>query len=268
VLPEIGIFKSDFTPACNRHDKCYTTLGTTYGQCNGNFLSDMRSACGKYNAILMPAEHLACMDSADKYYAAVQAWMYAEDPLPGLQFKAREDSRLKLTPMVGVSCGTTPENTTLFDASLITQINNTWQQYAHRQPTIFEFLDAVNSGNIVYDRTGWNNLLIQKAIAAASVTLPSVAYTFNVYMDTYTSLKASSAVPGTTYNWQVSRHGSLRTSVASELRIPSVKPQYDQHYTLTGFMTATLNNVRNMVVINRTYIEYGDCGPNPDLYCN
>jgi hypothetical protein len=216
----------------------------------------------------MPAEHLACMDSADKYYAAVQAWMYAEDPLPGLQFKAREDSRLKLTPMVGVSCGTTPENTTLFDPSLITQINNTWQQYAHRQPTIFEFLDAVNSGNIVYDRTGWNNLLIQKAIAAASVTLPSVAYTFNVYMDTYTSLKASSVVPGTTYNWQVSRNGSLRTSVASELRIPSVKPQYDQHYTLTGFMTATLNNVRNMVVINRTYIEYGDCGPNPDLYCN
>src|SRR6478672_1852373 len=104
----------------------------------------MQSTCSsKYPPIVLPGAYSACMDAAEKYYGAVTAWQYAEDPLPGLQQLALDESRNYVEPLVdATSCGTTPGRTTLYDTSLITLIDKTWQDRAGRQPTIFEFLDV------------------------------------------------------------------------------------------------------------------------------
>jgi hypothetical protein len=36
--PNFFVFESTFTPSCDRHDACYSSLGGTYGLCDGNFI--------------------------------------------------------------------------------------------------------------------------------------------------------------------------------------------------------------------------------------
>ncbi len=43
VVPDTPIF--DFTQPCENHDACYGTCGSSKGQCDGQFLQDMKEQC-------------------------------------------------------------------------------------------------------------------------------------------------------------------------------------------------------------------------------
>jgi hypothetical protein len=84
----------NFTEACNRHDKCYYTLGSNWNTCNERYYSDLRAACERdlRIAIRVPAPTLSdplgtkvigytppepasltvCYGIASTYYAGVQ----------------------------------------------------------------------------------------------------------------------------------------------------------------------------------------------------
>jgi len=263
IFPDIAIFKSTFTSSCNAHDKCYSTLGTTYGECNGRFLSDMRSACrSKFNPFFFPGEYSACYASANHYYAGVEAWGSIADPLPGIQSEALSRSRQMQAQVDGNVCGTTPEATTLYSAGLISQINNTFSTYAGRLPTVYEFLDAVNAGNIVADRNSWNATLISKAGFAASVQPPLVSYTKS-QTDTRLLLAINPTQPGASYFWKASGTASGPT-----WEIPMRMPKYDTSWALEGFVKATSSTgVRNMQVIDIKVFERGWCSSRPGIAC-
>jgi RHS repeat-associated protein len=61
----------DFTPACNGHDICYGTCGSSKEDCDIRFLADMLSICSSY--ILLPSLGAPCAGLAAIYYAAVMA---------------------------------------------------------------------------------------------------------------------------------------------------------------------------------------------------
>src|SRR4029077_2993354 len=44
IFPDLALFKSTSTPACDFHVKCWTQLGANYESCNSQFLSKMRIA--------------------------------------------------------------------------------------------------------------------------------------------------------------------------------------------------------------------------------
>jgi RHS repeat-associated protein len=60
-----GFGKTDFTPACRRHDACYETCGTPKATCDANFLSDLLGQCAK------TGNGSACQWAARRYSQAM-----------------------------------------------------------------------------------------------------------------------------------------------------------------------------------------------------
>lgn len=267
-IADIGVYKSTFTPACNHHDKCYTTLGTTYTQCDDTLLSEMRSACyGNYNPFLLTSVYQACMATAQTYYYGVKGWQALKDPLPGFQRNALARSNALFQTgdpagnMVNLrpasTCGTTPELTTLYDPSLIAQIDNQYQAVAHRLPTIYEFMGLFMGPSFVDDRTSWNASLYQAAVnASVSLPPPAVAYS-STKTTTAVVFTASSATPGATYTWKLNGITLNRPSIPLYLH----NPRYDTSWTVTGFVEVTdpATAQRNMTLVNTVVSERGWC---------
>ncbi len=259
VFPDVGIFKSTFTPACVNHDHCYSSLGSNYSECNGNFLSDMRSACNSTYTVLSGPAYLACLASASEYYSAVVAYSVGANPLGGIQQDAMLASRGLQAQVNADACATTPQLSNLYDSSVVDLVNNAFLNYAHRQPTIYEFLDSVNAGDLTVDRSGWISLLNQHAIAAATVTPPSVTLT---YFQPGTEFYVTTPTPNATYAW--SYLTNFRASGTAVAPIP--KPVYSTSYTFGGILRASVQvngvTVRNQAVLpNQSLSVYGSCGP-------
>lgn len=265
LFPDIAAFKGTFTPACNQHDKCYSTLGTSYGECDGNFYSNMRSACrSRFSPIFQPVEYFVCNDVAGRYYAAVVAYGSQYNPLPGIQAEALQRSRQMQARVDSDVCGTTPGETTLYSSSLQSEINSAFLTYAGRAPTVYEFFAAVNAGDIVSNRSAWSSQLISKAIQAASMTPPAVGYVRGGGSGDPVTLTASPNVPGVNYRWNL----DVINTTGPFVSIPMVNPQYNFHWSFEGYLKATApNGTRNMVLVREHVYELGWCGGSPGQAC-
>ena len=267
-IADVAVYKGTFTPSCNHHDKCYTTLGTTYTQCDDTLLSEMRSACySDYNPLLLPSVYTACMATAQTYYLGVKGLGAVKNPLPSYQRDAMSRSNhlfLGADPAGNVvnqrpasTCGTTPELTTLYDSSLIAQINSTYQTQAHRLPTIYEFMGLFTDNNFVDNRTVWNAALYQAAVTAnMTPPPPTVTYT-STKTTTAVVFTASSATPGATYTWKLNGITLNQSSVPLFLH----NPRYDTSWPVTGFVEVTdpTTGQRNMTLVNTFVVERGWC---------
>jgi hypothetical protein len=267
LFPNISAFKGTFTAACNSHDKCYTTLGASYSECNPKFLSDMRSACrSAFHPILRPVEFQLCYDTATHYFLAVEDYAQREDPMGrgGHQADALTRSRALAAQVNADVCGTTPELTTLYSASLIAQINQAFLANAARPPTIYEFFDAVNGGDIVARRSQWEALLTSTAMSAAAITPPSAAYTVSSQTAPVV-LAASNAGAGASYLWAL----NIGRSSATNVSVPQTYPQYNYEWEVIGFLKVTnTSGWRNMQLIKAHILEPGWCATTPGSHCN
>ncbi len=269
LFPDVGIFKSTFTPACVNHDHCYSSLGSNYTECNDNFLADMKSACAStYSPLLSPTLYLACTTSANNYYSGVVAYSVAINPLGGIQQNALTVSQHLGASVISDQCATTPELSGLYDASVIAQVNSAYQAYAHRLPSIYEFMVAVNDGNLPGDRATWNSLLIQHAIAGASNPPPSVNLTWSAVQQAFS---VTNPTPSTTYSWyapmnlKVSADGTRAAADAGGAL-------YNTTVTVSGILRAkTIVNgvaVENQVIVTpRSVTVRGTCGPSKGNPC-
>jgi hypothetical protein len=267
---EIAVYNSVFKPACDKHDKCWTQLGTDYSACDGQFLTDMKNRCdSKFNKYLMPAENLHCKAVANNYKDAVTLYrtnLKPEQPT-AFQIEARNRSLLLEASVNGDVCGTNPQGTTLYAPALITQVNSAFQTSAGRLPTIYEFLRAVNSSNIATDRTAWTTSLYNIAAAAAGVTPPSVGWVKThptMYSYTFT---ASPNVAGVSYLWKVMQITGSGPSLTLTFRPPEQSWAPQMH----GFLRATNGaGVKNMAVIETSGWLIGtSCSPSgPPVPCD
>lgn len=269
VFPDVGIFRPTFTSSCDRHDKCYTTLGSTYSSCNGQFLSDMRDACkSSFNPLFFPVEYTACYNTANSYYAAVEAYADSVDPLPNLLLDARKRSIAMQSSVNADACGTTPEITTLYTSSLIAKINNAFKTNAGRLPTIYEFFTAMNAGtdssNYVNNQAWWDSNLTAYSRQRASVAVPIVGYTSLQDWD-YIRFTANPIQTNTTYLWKVNGTAASGTTMAIPLR----HPKYNLDWKVEGFLKATNNTTKekNMKVIDQWVQEQGWCRDVPGGPC-
>jgi hypothetical protein len=264
VFPDVGIFKSTFTPACNNHDHCYSALGATASACNDKFLGDLRSACNSNFTVLSGPVYQACMDTAAQYHSAVVAYSVAVNPMGAIQEKSEARSQNVLGPWIASdTCATTPDLSGAYDSSLITQVNGAFQSYAHRLPTIYEFMATVNDGNLVDDRAGWNNRVIQHAIGAAAVTLPSVGLNWSAVYQVYT---VSPVTPGATYSW-TGLEGLRSSSPTSAVAWANGAP-YNTVVTVGAVLRASANGVRNQAIVPEHLITVrGTCGPSAGNPC-
>lgn len=268
-FPEIGAFRGTFTPACNNHDKCYTTLGTSGHECNGNFLSDMQSACrSEFPSYLRPLEYQACNQSALAYRAAVDAYLSVTESLASHQYNALVVSRqLENEVRTGV-CATTPERTTLYSASLIGKVNTAFSQNAGRLPTIYEFMEVINLGNIVYDSVGWDSILFAYTSQKRNAPVPPAVG----YVLSGKSLVASPAVPGATYTWKLDNIGTKEGSAIFVGSTAADMPRYDFTRLLRGYVKATLNagtplEVSNVALVETSIFIRGWCSSGPTQAC-
>jgi hypothetical protein len=273
LVPDVGLFKSTFTPACDFHDKCWTQLGADYESCNSQFLSKMKDRCdSKYDPIFLAPINLQCKVAANMYKQAVD-WYLGHYPeiVPGFQYEALNRSYGLRATVEADGCGTTPERTTLYAPGLITRVNNSFQSYAGRRPTIYEFLDAVNwqSGtqNLVSDDASWSSALYNKSVAAASAFPPSVGWwlDFPDYSYAFT-FRATPVLSGASYLWKIGTTGS-----GPALALSYFPPQYDRKITFSGFLKATgSNGARNMALVETSVTLAGLCAskPGPNVHCN
>jgi hypothetical protein len=270
IFPEVGIFRSTFTPSCDRHDKCYTTLGTNGDDCDYQFRSSMLSACdSNYPWWLVPTVYAACQATANEYYAVVSSFRKnnVTHPYPDFQYFALAVSRDLERKVNGDTCGTTPERTTLYSASLIATVNNAFNTYAGRLPTIYEFLKVVNAdyygNNIVNNPTWWNQNLITTAIYAPKIVPVLSGYSMSAKTSFPVFLTVNPILPGVNYslhiNWAISSGTSI--SVASK------EPMYNVLLPVQGFVTAERGGVKNLLVIDTSVLLLGACSPSPRLHC-
>jgi hypothetical protein len=189
ILPDIGRFKSQFTASCNAHDKCYTTLGASYGKCDGEFLANMRNSCDSMTitkterigawlgireaTITLPhPEQPACKLAANKYYGAVSGWGSAVNPLPSMQNEAMYRSYLMEQKVLRGECETTPENTTLYSAELIAKVNSIFASYTNRLPSMPEFFRAINGSGSTLNNPQWETRVGQFASTMPKAVVP------------------------------------------------------------------------------------------------
>lgn len=269
LMPEIGAFRSTFTPACNNHDKCYTTLGTSGHECNSNFLSDMQSACrSDFTPLLRPVEYQACNQSALAYRTAVDAYLSINESLAGHQYDALVVSRQLENEVETGVCATTPERTTLYSSSLIGKVNTAFSQNAGRLPTIYEFMEVINLGNIVYDPIGWDSILFTYTSQKRNAPVPPAVG----YVLSGKSLVASPAVPGATYTWKIDNIDTKEGNAIFVGTTAAEMPRYDHTRYLRGYVKATLNKgtpleVSNVALVETSIFIRGWCSSGPTQAC-
>jgi len=260
LAPDVGLFKSTFTSACDFHDKCWTQLGADYGSCDSQFLSKMKDRCdSQFNQILNPAVNLQCKVTANMYKQAVE-WYRGHYPevVTDFQYEALTRSYGLSAIVDADSCGTTPDGTTLYASGLITQINNAYLAYSGRLPTIYEFLATANAGDIVNDRAGWTSLLYTMASQSAAVQLPSVAWTHSGGREEMAqTLTVNPVEPGVVYRWRLTLgfgDGPVKIIYLQE-------PRYNAVFPIKGFLKATSpSGVRNMAIVDYEVRMRGSCG--------
>ncbi len=272
VLPPVGAYKGTFTSSCNKHDKCYSQLGADYSGCDSDFYANMRSDCSSsFNPILLGPIYADCMATASLYYSAVSAWRGSgQVETTNLQYDALNRSIATQTSVDSDTCGTTPERTTIYAPGLVTRIYTSFQTYAGRRPTIYEFLDAANwrsgSQDFVSDQAAWSTALYNKSVAAASASPPAVGWWLD-YPGYYgLTFRVTPVVSGASYLWKI---GTTGTGTALALSYPP--PQYDRKITYAGFLKATgSNGARNMALVETSVTLPGTCAtkPGPNVHCN
>lgn len=67
--PNLGCGNASFTSACNVHDECYDTCGSTQQACDLQFLVNLQAACNAGCSNVLARQF--CLDNAVRYYAAV-----------------------------------------------------------------------------------------------------------------------------------------------------------------------------------------------------
>jgi hypothetical protein len=110
----------------------------------------MKDRCdSQFDPILATPVNLQCKVTANMYKQAVEWYRgHYPDIIPGFQYEALNRSYALRATVDADGCGTTPDGTTLYAPALINTINTAFLAGAGRQPTIYEFLQAANAGDI------------------------------------------------------------------------------------------------------------------------
>ena len=254
TIPHIGVFRGTFTSACNRHDRCYTTLGYSTSKCNSDFLSDMRSACkSKYNRLLRPAEYLACNQTALEYKAAVDVFTSTKNPGPAFQSELVSLSKKVQMDVNKGMCVTTPERTNIFSPEIIEQVNSTFIAEAGRKPDFNEFFTSINNFYSPEDYSLSTQKLKDYAKAEAVLKIPD-----GEVMLENTTLKIKNPLPGAVYIWRID--GYLE-SEGDHMDIPvELDPKYDIDKDLKGYVNVTAKGFSNKLIIDTKLRIRGECG--------
>jgi hypothetical protein len=262
-IPSIGLFRSTFTPACDAHDRCYVTIGASAVECDNAFLSNMRSACShRYSWFWQPVEYTVCNAAALDYYSGVRAFSSSiQNPTTGFQ----QDVLAAESPQMGGgvlndACGTTPERTGLYDASVVASVNAAYVAAHGRSATPYEFFAAVNTGNLLSDRAAWEAQVALLAQNSPSV-VPPIGYEVDLAGGLLT---ASPLVAGAEYLWRVNG----QTSEVGSIPFYVDRPLFDTTYRVEGFVRVDQKNgQRNMAIIDRNIRVAGECSSSPGNPC-
>ena len=74
LVPDSPMSGVSFTEACDGHDICYGTCGTTQAQCDQQMFNDARRLCDEaFDSITQPAENFQCKQSASFYFDVVSS---------------------------------------------------------------------------------------------------------------------------------------------------------------------------------------------------
>jgi hypothetical protein len=276
VLPDVGAFRSTFTPACNNHDRCYTSLGGTYSLRDDAMLSDMRSACRDSFSPWFPVELAACYAAAQNYYTAVKAWGAVKNPLPNFHNDAfnRIFKLFGGNPSVNeitlnninlyLKCATSAvEQTNLFTPALQAVVNNAFGQITGRPPTVFEFFEVVIIGGqqIYSNNAGWINVLNNYASSRRSFpAAPNVNYTSNGY-GLFSLTNPSSFA---NYTWFV--NGQVVQGNSISIALPETK--FDTKLAISGYVYGVdraYSNNRSITPVKKVIVVKGWCSPDPKI---
>jgi hypothetical protein len=271
--PDIYVFQSLFTPACDRHDACYSSLGGTYDLCDNKMLADMRGLCrGKFSP-WFPVELGLCLTTAQNYYNGVVYVVRPFNDIQGLQRNAVArleilKSNLNTFPVQNKCSTTEGEQTNLFNPELISAVYSIFSSAVGRAPTIFEFVEATlfkGSTNlpVIYENyASWENLA--RSYAASRRPFPvatNVAFSSNGF-----NFTLPTPTPGTQYVWVI--NGFIGYGSTVSVPIPE-QPLYDTTYVLNGSVYGSngYQENKNIATVTRTVKLKGSCSPRPGIAC-
>jgi hypothetical protein len=271
--PDIYVFQSLFTPACNGHDACYSSLGGTYDLCDNKFLADARGACRSKFSPWFPVELAACYSTAQNYYYGIAAARGFSD-IASLQRDALirlNTIRAKINAMgLNNKCSTAPEEqTNLFTPELIGVVAAIFSNAVGRGPTIYEFVEAVAFGG---DSSGtpliFSNYANWEAQATAyAATRRAFPVATNVAVrNTGYSFTLPNPTSGAVYSWGI--NGAYGSGTTFNVPIPE-QPLYDTTFVLigSGYGANGYGENRNIATILRYVTIKGSCAPRKGLAC-
>jgi len=149
----------------------------------------------------------------------------------------------------------------------MSEVRSAFQSYAGRQPTIYEFMQAVNWGddvhNYVDDRSAWRTALYTAASNAAGRQIPSIGWYVTQPSDYEHLFSVTQILSGASYKWHIPDWGDGPT-----LRLGYSPPMFNRTVTYAGFVRVSVNGVRNMALVETKLVLPGTCAPNNGPYVN
>lgn len=266
LLPHIAVFRDVFQDQCIRHDQCYGALGASMDECDDAFVREMKDRCNdKFNKYWRPVEWSACRSAAEDFYLAVRtAGVDAE--FAEMQADAKNRSLWARHYVSSESCGTTPERSQIYHPRLIEEVRAEFRAALGRNPTTFEFFDAVNLSDpdptdAVTDPRVWLPGMIRAYAATRPSTAPVASYsraaTWNIEL-------TASPADAASYYWRVGAY----SETAPTMIIPRGQSMYDRRYTLEGFLVVrdAVGN-RDLALVSEFVYEPGECSSRRGLPC-
>jgi hypothetical protein len=257
VLP-VAYYRDVFSTQCAHHDVCYRVLGQSKSSCDDTFFGEMLSRCHDKFAPWDPIGEQLCRDAASQFYAAVVSFGGADHSQ--MQREGRDRSVNMRNAVSALSCGTTPERTLLYSSSFIANVRSLFASRANRQPTTFEFFEAVHAADPTGDQAVWA-AAVQSYASSRTVVPPLVAFAVDKRYEEFTRF-STTVIPLVTNptNWTWRVNNVLGAGSSFTFTLPPTPKYGVRHVPLQGFLVGTSNTgAREMVVIDDLVTQYGWC---------
>ncbi len=255
--PSIVPFKVIYESACNRHDICYSTLGSDKSQCDSEFRGNMRSRCDSvFNRWLDPAGWQYCKNMAEQFYTAVH--LFGQEA----ETEAKNET---VTKSIGLraavesdQCGMTAQLAGYYTSDITGYVEGAFQQRAARRPTVFEMFNAIHSGNPGGDLGAWRLAVDSYAQSRRTALVPSINVMRSVSWDQVEF--SSSATPvGSPVTMRINGvgYGAAASFSLDNHMYNSV------NYSFRGFASArhAVGGEREIQLIDFSIYRQAECNP-------
>ncbi|WP_160153357.1 hypothetical protein [Microbulbifer sp. ALW1] len=194
------MLSSDFEGECNKHDRCYQTLGKTRYQCDKEFKEDGYDEC---------SINVACRGIVKLAYDELRDSSEAQEQYDKAQLKSKKRSTAHINEVMAGQCVDDPSNQVIYDHTLTDYVKLAYNNRKGRDPSSFEQYTMLKKFSSTASITDWKGI-VSTAVENDNTTPPLIKITkfSDRHLANYRLDASNSTGSGLIYNWNINNQAS------------------------------------------------------------